>query len=92
MVQGVDIPQGELADVIKRLNRIQGQLGGIVKMIEDGRDCAAVVTQLAAASKALNKASFAVVGTGMRYCSINSAPEERDVDLAQLEKLLLTLA
>ncbi|QNG37712.1 metal-sensitive transcriptional regulator [Geodermatophilaceae bacterium NBWT11] len=88
----MDIPQGELADVIKRLNRIQGQLGGIVKMIEDGRDCAAVVTQLAAASKALNKASFAVVGAGMRYCSINSAPEERDIDLAQLEKLLLTLA
>ncbi|MCW2583801.1 MAG: uncharacterized protein JWQ53_2591 [Klenkia sp.] len=88
----MDIPQGELADVVKRLNRIQGQLGGIVKMIEDGRDCAAVVTQLAAASKALNKASFAVVGTGMRYCSVNSTPEEREVDLVQMEKLLLSLA
>ena len=88
----VDIPQGELADVVKRLNRIQGQIGGIVRMIEDGRDCAAVVTQLAAASKALNKAGFAVVGTGMRYCSVNSAPEDREVDLQQLEKLLLSLA
>ncbi len=92
MVDDVDIPQGELAEVVKRLNRIQGQIGGIVKMIEDGRDCAAVVTQLAAASKALNKASFAVVGTGMRYCSVHSAPDDRDVDLAQLEKLLLSLA
>lgn len=88
----MDIPQGELADVVKRLNRIQGQLGGIVRMIEDGRDCVDVVTQLAAASKALNKASFAVVSTGMRYCSLNSAPEEREVDLQQLEKLLLSLA
>jgi DNA-binding FrmR family transcriptional regulator len=88
----VKIPQGELADVVKRLNRIQGQIGGIVRMIEDGRDCAAVVTQLAAASKALNKASFAVVGTGMRYCSINSEEETREVDLRELERLLLSLA
>jgi DNA-binding FrmR family transcriptional regulator len=88
----VDIPQGELADVVKRLNRIQGQIGGIVGMIEDGRDCAAVVTQLAAASKALNKAGFAVVGTGMRYCSINSGEETREVDLRELERLLLSLA
>ena len=72
----MDIPQGELADVVKRLNRIQGQIGGIVRMIEDGRDCAAVVTQLAAASKALNKAGFVVDGTGMRSCSVNSAPED----------------
>ncbi len=91
-LQCVDIPQGELADVVKRLNRIQGQIGGIVRMIEDGRDCAAVVTQLAAASKALNKASFAVVSTGMRYCSINSAEETREVDLRELERLLLSLA
>ncbi|MCW2699692.1 MAG: uncharacterized protein JWQ45_1227 [Blastococcus sp.] len=88
----MDIPQGELSDVVKRLNRIQGQIGGIVRMIEDGRDCAAVVTQLAAASKALNKASFAVVSTGMRYCSINSEEETREVDLRELERLLLSLA
>ncbi|WP_091536840.1 metal-sensitive transcriptional regulator [Modestobacter sp. DSM 44400] len=88
----MDIPQGELGDVVKRLNRIQGQIGGVVRMIEDGRDCAAVVTQLAAASKALNKASFAVVSTGMRYCSINSEEETREVDLRELERLLLSLA
>ncbi len=32
-----------------------------------------------------------MVSTGKRYCSTNSAPEDRDVDLAQLEKLLLSL-
>ena len=42
----VNIPQAELTDVVKRLKRIQGQVGGIIRMIEDGRDCAAVVTQL----------------------------------------------
>ncbi len=88
----MDIPRDELADVVKRLNRIQGQVGGIVRMIEDGRDCAAVLTQLAAASKALNKASFAVVSTGMRYCSLNSQEDTREVDLRELERLLLALA
>lgn len=88
----VDIPQGELADVVKRLKRIEGQIGGIVRMIEDGRDCSAVVTQLAAASKALSKAGFAVVSTGMRYCSTNEDGESREVDLRELERLFLSLA
>ena len=50
IVDCVDIPQSELADVVKRLKRIEGQIGGVVRMIGDGRDCAAGVTQLAAAS------------------------------------------
>jgi DNA-binding FrmR family transcriptional regulator len=88
----VDIPQGELADVVKRLRRIEGQIGGIVKMIEDGRDCSAVVTQLAAASKALSKAGFAVVSTGMRHCSLEEDGDLREVDLRELERLFLSLA
>lgn len=88
----VDIPQDELADVVKRLKRIQGQIGGIVGMIEDGRDCSAVVTQLAAASKALSRAGFAVVSTGMRHCSANADLASRQVDLRELERLFLSLA
>jgi DNA-binding FrmR family transcriptional regulator len=88
----VDIPPGELADVVKRLRRIEGQIGGIVRMIEDGRDCADVVTQLAAASKALNRAGFAVISTGMRHCSMAADGREREVDLRELERLFLSLA
>jgi len=91
-VDVVNIPQDELADVVKRLRRIEGQIGGIVRMIEDGRDCSAVVTQLAAASKALSKAGFAVVSTGMRHCSTHSDGDARDVDLRELERLFLSLA
>jgi DNA-binding FrmR family transcriptional regulator len=88
----VDIPQGELADVVKRLKRIEGQIGGIVRMIEDGRDCSAVVTQIAAASKALSRAGFAVVSTGMRHCSTAEDGERREVDIRELERLFLSLA
>ena len=77
---------------MKRLKRIEGQIGGIVRMIEDGRDCSAVVTQLAAASRALSKAGFAVISTGMRHCSTTGDAETREVDLRELERLFLTLA
>lgn len=92
MIVCVNIPQGELADVIKRLKRVEGQIGGIVRMIEDGRDCSAVVTQLAAASKALSRAGFTVVSTGMRYCSTSEDGKARELDLRELERLFLSLA
>jgi DNA-binding FrmR family transcriptional regulator len=83
-----------MADVIRRLRRAQGQVGGVIKMIEEGRDCAAVVTQLAAASRALDRAGFKIIATGLRQCAL----EEQDgdstggQDQAQLEKLFLSLA
>lgn len=88
----MNIPEGELVDVIQRLKRVEGQVGGIIRMIEDGRDCSAVVTQLAAASKALSKAGFAVVSTGMRHCSTSQDGSAREVDLRELERLFLSLA
>jgi DNA-binding FrmR family transcriptional regulator len=88
----MDIPQGELVDVVQRLKRVEGQIGGIIRMIEDGRDCSAVVTQLAAASKALSKAGFAVVSTGMRHCSTAEDGKAREIDLRELERLFLSLA
>jgi DNA-binding FrmR family transcriptional regulator len=88
----MNIPSSELADVVNRLKRIEGQIGGVIRMIEGGRDCAAVVTQLAAASKALNRAGFAVISTGMRHCSTAEDGETREVDLRELERLFLSLA
>jgi DNA-binding FrmR family transcriptional regulator len=88
----MNIPSSELADVVNRLKRIEGQIGGVIRMIEGGRDCAAVVTQLAAASKALNRAGFAVISTGMRHCSTAEEGETREVDLRELERLFLSLA
>ncbi|MGC3954591.1 MAG: metal-sensitive transcriptional regulator [Propionicimonas sp.] len=80
----------DLATVVRRLKRAQGQLGGIIKMIEDERDCQDIVTQLAAVSKALDRAGFAVISTGLKECLVN--PDNSDVDLGSLEKLFLSLA
>ncbi len=80
----------EMATVTRRLKRAQGQIGGILKMIEDERDCQEIVTQLAAVSKALDRAGFAVISTGLKECLTN--PDSDEVDLSSLEKLFLSLA
>jgi DNA-binding FrmR family transcriptional regulator len=80
-----------MADVLKRLRRAQGQIGGVIKMIEDGRDCADVITQLAAASRALDRAGFKIIATGLQQCA-DSADETSEADRDQLERLFLSLA
>jgi CsoR family transcriptional regulator, copper-sensing transcriptional repressor len=92
----VDVDGQTMADVIKRLRRAQGQVGGVIKMIEDGRDCADVVTQLAAASRALDRAGFKIIATGLQQCAAQEQVGGGDGtarnDRAQLEKLFLSLA
>ncbi|MET7779715.1 MULTISPECIES: metal-sensitive transcriptional regulator [Streptomyces] len=85
----------ELKTVVNRLRRAQGQIAGVIKMIEEGRDCEDVVTQLAAASRALDKAGFAIIATGLQHCLTDADPAadgDRDRMRARLEKLFLSLA
>jgi DNA-binding FrmR family transcriptional regulator len=76
--------------VLNRLRRAQGQLAGVIAMIEAGRDCTDVVTQLAAVSRALDRAGFKIVASGMRQCLADG--EEAPMSQEQLEKLFLALA
>jgi len=77
-------------EVLTRLKRARGQLDGVIGMIEDGRSCTDVVTQLAAVSKALDRAGFKVVATGLRQCWEEG--EKAPMSQADLEKLFLSLA
>lgn len=80
-------------EVVKRLRRIEGQLGGIVRMLEEGRDCADIVMQLAAASKALDRAGFKLLASGMRQCMSAAADGGAEpMSPEQMEKLFLSLA
>ncbi len=79
--------------VLSRLRRAQGQLAGVITMIEQGRDCKDVVTQLAAVSRALDRAGFKIVATGMRHCiTSNEAGTPPALTEDELEKLFLSLA
>lgn len=81
----------DMTQVLNRLKRAQGQLAGVLRMIEDGRECEEVVTQLAAVSRALDRAGFAIVATGLRQCFAEGNDND-DVDIQKLEKLFLALA
>lgn len=86
----MDVDSETMADVIKRLRRVQGQVGGVVKMLQEGRECAEVLTQLAAASRALDRAGFKLIASGLEQCA-RSTGDGVDADRAQLERLFLSL-
>jgi DNA-binding FrmR family transcriptional regulator len=88
----VQMDTSQLGEVLARLKRVQGQVGGIIRMIEEGRDCSEVVTQLAAASRALDRAGFKIIATGMRQCLVEDDSGTRRLDEAELERLFLSLA
>ena len=77
--------------VLTRLRRAHGQLGGVIAMIEQGRSCKDVVTQLAAVSKALDRAGFKIIASGLRDC-ITGSGDQPAVSIDELEKLFLSLA
>ena len=82
-----------LDGIVKRLRRAQGQVGGVIRMIEEGRDCAEVLTQLAAASRALDRAGFKLVATGLRECAMQSNGNSSGMPSEEeLERLFLSLA
>ena len=78
--------------VLNRLRRAQGQLAGVISMIESGRDCTDVVTQLAAVSRALDRAGFKIVASGMRQCLAAGENGESPMTEEQMEKMFLTLS
>jgi DNA-binding FrmR family transcriptional regulator len=80
-----------MTPVINRIKRARGQLDGVLRMLEEGRDCEAVVTQLAAVSKALDKAGFAIVVSGLQQC-LAAGDGIDGVDVKKMEKLFLSLA
>lgn len=85
----MELDPTDMRPVINRIKRAQGQLGGVLRMLEEGRDCEDVVTQLAAVSRALDRAGFAIVASGLQQCMADGGQE---VDVAKMEKLFLSLA
>ena len=83
--------EAAITDIRTRLRRAEGQIGGVLRMIEGDRSCQEIVTQLAAISKAIDKAAFTLISTAMRECMIDGQHDANDM-AAQLQKLFLTMA
>ena len=83
--------EGQILAISKRLRRAHGQLGAVVRMLEEGRSCEDVVTQMAAVTKAVNTAAFTLISSSLRECLADSELDGAGVT-EKLQKLFLSLA
>lgn len=69
--------------IINRINRLQGQISGAKKMIEEGENCRDVVTQLSAAKSALNRTMNVIISENLVECVKEAMihPEQNADDL-----------
>ena len=72
-------------EVIKRLRRLEGQLRGLQRLVDEGAECRDIVTQLAAAKGALDRIGFRLMTSVL-------ANPDTDADPDELEKLFLKLS
>lgn len=81
----------ELDAITKRLHRVHGQVGGILRMVEDSRECEDIVLQVAAAMKALERVGFEMIAAGLQQC-LRDPGKDPAVETARLQRLFLSLA
>ena len=89
----MELPEEVIDDLRKRLRRVAGQVQGIERMLDDGRECRDIVTQISAANRALEQAGFRLVSAGLTYCI--SHPEDAEADgypLDEVEKMFMRIA
>jgi DNA-binding FrmR family transcriptional regulator len=89
----MDLPDDVVDDVRRRLRRVAGQVQGVERMLEEGRECRDVVDQLSAATKALEQAGFRLISAGMVYCVQN--PEKAAADgyaVDEVQRMFMKLA
>jgi len=80
-------------EALGRLRRVQGQVGGVVRMIEEGRDCTQVIQQLAAAREAMERAGLRLMSAQLQRCLSDEARgRSGGYDPERFERLFLMLS
>lgn len=87
----ITFPEDVQDDVQKRLRRLEGQIRGIQTMLQDGKDCREVITQISAAKGALDRIGYRLVGAAMRYC-VTNADDTEGMTPEDLEQLFLKIS
>ena len=64
--------------ILNRLRRLEGQIRGLQSMIESGKDCDSVLTQVMAAKSALNQVGLHIIGHSMKNCLVTSDSLSRE--------------
>jgi Uncharacterized protein conserved in bacteria len=77
--------------ILNRLRRAHGQLGAVITAVERGGQCRDVVQQIAAVSKAIDRAGFLVISTAMKEC-LSDPDGNGEYNPEELEKMFLSLS
>jgi len=89
----MELPNDVVEDLRKRLRRVEGQVRGVEAMLAEGRECRDVVTQLSAATKALEQVGFRLVASGLVYCLEHPKESEASgYSLDEVQRLFTKLA
>ena len=89
----MELTDETMQELLKRLRRVEGQIRGIQGMIEDGRECSDVVTQFAAAMRALEQSGFKYFAATLAQCALDpDRATANGYSPEKLEKLFLQLA
>jgi DNA-binding FrmR family transcriptional regulator len=82
----------EYSDQVKnRVKRMEGQLRGILKMMEEGKDCKAVITQLSAVRSAVDRTVGVIVSTNLLECVQNAEGDDEKMNEAIQEAVNLVV-
>ena len=83
--------QEQLNLITKRLKRANGQMTAVIRMLDEGRSCEDVITQMAAVNKAINTAAFMLISSSLKECIVDPTIDTESVT-DKLQKLFLSLA
>ena len=89
----MELPEEVIEDLRKRLRRAEGQVRGVEAMLAEGKECRDVVTQLSAATKALEQVGFRLIASGLAYCLEH--PDEAEASgypIDEVQRLFTKLA
>ncbi|MGL4973172.1 MAG: metal-sensing transcriptional repressor [Culicoidibacterales bacterium] len=75
--------------LIQRLNRVEGQIGGIKRMVEAESSCQDVIAQVNAARSALDRIAGYIVAKNLEQCLLDYAEDEREAAIEQAVNLLI---
>jgi CsoR family transcriptional regulator, copper-sensing transcriptional repressor len=79
----------ERRNILNRLKRLEGQIRGLQSMVESGKGCEDVLTQVMAAKSALNQVGLRIIGYSMKACLGEDDQRGRDEVVDEALELFL---
>ena len=76
---------------LRRLHKIEGQVRGIARMVDEDRYCMDVLTQVSAVTRALQEVALGLLDDHLRHCVVDAARSDSDEAQVKLDELTTTL-